>query len=104
MADPITPNTNFHFKLTTIVSVALSIFAGGATAVSALYRVRDDTLKIVAQRQVSKLSHYPTREELMQSLDKMNQRQNDRYIDLKDRISNVGAKVDGVVIYLRHRL
>ena len=98
------PNTYFKAKIATIISVALSLFIGGATAVSTLYRVRDDTLKTVAQKQQSALKHYTTHEELLQALQSMNQQQNDRYSDLKDRINIVGNKVDGVVIYLRHKL
>ncbi len=104
MAVDIPSRISLRMKVTTVITIIGSLFLSGATAVSSLYKFRDAATKAVLQQQQTTLQRYLDRAEFVRSLSEMNQREDDRYADLKDRINAVGTKVDGVIVFIRHRL
>lgn len=104
MPDEISTDIMLRVKLVAAISIVLGLITGTVGAVSAVYKVRDGVVAQEAQQRDQVLKNYPTRQELWQAIGKVSQRQDQHYNDLKDRLSTMNDKVDGIVIYLRKRL
>lgn len=104
MPEELTTDVMLRIKLVAALSIVLGLVTGTVGAVSAVYKVRDGLLTQETEQRNEVLKNYPTRQELWQALGRASQKEDSHYTDLKDRLTIVQDKVDGIVVYLRKKL